>query len=129
MRRLTTYKLAACGSRMPGAATGFTLGPDNVHFRRRLRRAHPETEEAMHKQRKTCVEVRPLQVASRVLKFASNLRHKLAPKVECAKPLNAHTHLCIADLGPLSFTVRHCHRQAHRDQILIPVKLTVTRLR
>ena len=49
---------------MPGAAVGFTLGPDNVHFRGRLRRAHPETEEAMHKQRNGCVEVRTLQAAS-----------------------------------------------------------------
>ncbi len=58
MRRQTAYKLAARGSRMPGAAVGFTLGPDNVYFRRRLRRLHPETEAAMHEHRRAIVEVR-----------------------------------------------------------------------
>jgi len=53
-RRLTAYKLAIRGSRMPGAVDGFSLGPDSVNFRRRLRQAHPETEAAMKKQREAC---------------------------------------------------------------------------
>ena len=57
-RRLTAHKLAVCGSKMPGAAEGFSLGPDNVCFRRRLRHVHPETVDAMRGQRQACVEVR-----------------------------------------------------------------------
>ena len=56
--RLTAYKLAVRGSNMPCAAGSLSLGPDNVHFRKRLRQAHPETEEAMRKQREACVEAR-----------------------------------------------------------------------
>ena len=57
-RRLTAYKLAVRGSRMPGAADGFSLGPDSIYFRKRLRQAHPETEHAMGEQRRACVEAR-----------------------------------------------------------------------
>ncbi len=58
LRRLTAHKLSVRGSRMPGAAVGLTVGPDNIDFRKRLRRAHPETEKAMQKQRRACVQVR-----------------------------------------------------------------------
>ncbi len=40
-----------------------SLGPDNLHFRKRLRRAHPETEDAMRRQRQACLEVRFLPAA------------------------------------------------------------------
>ncbi len=52
---------------MPCAAGRVSLGPDNLDFRRRLRLVHPDTEEAMRKQREECVEVRsgfvPLQMS------------------------------------------------------------------
>ena len=58
LRRPTAHSLADRGSRMPGAEVGLPLGPDNVHFRRRLRAAHPETEQAIHTtQRQACVRV------------------------------------------------------------------------
>ena len=59
--RLTAYKLAVRGSNMPCAAGTLSLGPDNLHFRRRLRRAYPGTEEAMREQREACIEVRQCQ--------------------------------------------------------------------
>jgi len=43
---------------MPCAAGTLSLGPDNLYFRRRLRRAYPDTEQAMRAQREECVEVR-----------------------------------------------------------------------
>ncbi len=73
---------------MPGAAAGFTLGPDNVYFRRRLRRAHPETEDAMHEQRRDIVEVRTLQHASNALEPASP-RQSVAHEAGSAEALGA----------------------------------------
>jgi len=69
LRRLTAYKLAVRGSRMPGAAEGLTLGPDNVYFRSRLRLAHPETESDMRKQRQACVKVCTSALASRAVRL------------------------------------------------------------
>lgn len=43
---------------MPWAAEGLSLGSDNECFRQHLRQAHPETEEAMVKQREACVKAR-----------------------------------------------------------------------
>jgi len=57
-RRLSLYQLAVRGSNMPCAAGRVSLGPDNLDFRRRLRRAHPATEAAMRKQREDCLQVR-----------------------------------------------------------------------
>ena len=71
-RRLTAYKLAISGSRMPGAADGFSLGPDNVYFRTRLRQAHPETEDAMREQRRACLEVRPALTQDTLWTIAEN---------------------------------------------------------
>lgn len=64
------HGLQAGRSKQPGAAAGFTLGPDNVCFRTRLRRAHPETEDAMHRHRRAIVEVRALQHSSHLVKPA-----------------------------------------------------------
>ena len=61
LRRLTVYDLAVRGSWLPGGAVGLTIGPDNIEFRRRLRRAHPETEEALQAQRQACSQARPVQ--------------------------------------------------------------------
>ena len=57
-RRLTAHRLAAQGSNMPCAAGTLSVGPDNLDFRRRRRRAHPGTEAAMSKQREACIWVR-----------------------------------------------------------------------
>ena len=55
--RLTAYKLMTQGCNMPGCDGPFTFAADNLHFRGRLRVAHPETEEAMARQRQECFEV------------------------------------------------------------------------
>ena len=56
--RFTAYQLMTDSSVMPGCDGPFSIGMDNVEFRGRLRRAHPETEEAMRQQRQDCVKVR-----------------------------------------------------------------------
>ncbi len=56
--RLSAYRLVVRGSNMPCAAGSLSLGPDNLYFRRRLRRAYPDTEQSMRAQREECAEVR-----------------------------------------------------------------------
>ena len=48
--RTTAYDLMTKGSVMPGCREPFKLGADNVHFRSRLRRAHPHTEQLMRQE-------------------------------------------------------------------------------
>ena len=55
--RFTAYQLMTQGSSMPCCDEPFRICVDNLHFRSRLRRAHPETEEAMRQQRQDCLEV------------------------------------------------------------------------
>ena len=56
--RFTAYKLMSEACAVPGCDGPFTFGVDNVHFRGRLRRAHPETEAAMQQRRHDCLKVR-----------------------------------------------------------------------
>ena len=56
--RFTAYKLMTEGSNLPGCSAPFTFGADNLHFRKRLRTAHPETEAAMLRRRQECIQVR-----------------------------------------------------------------------
>ena len=46
---------------MPSADGGLRFGYPNLYFLDRLRQAHPDTEEAMQKQRKDILQVRPGQ--------------------------------------------------------------------
>ncbi len=55
--RFTAYQLMTQGSCMPGCDEPFKLVADNVHFRNLLRRAHPETAEAMRQQREDHLQV------------------------------------------------------------------------
>ena len=48
---------------MPCAGGRVFLGPDNLHFRKRLRRAHPKTDDVMRRQRQMCLEARLLPAA------------------------------------------------------------------
>ena len=56
--RLTAYRLMTEGCNMPGCAgRPFAFSAPNLYFRKHLRRAHPETAEAMQQQQQEILEV------------------------------------------------------------------------
>ena len=54
--RWTAFKLKEGHCNMPGTRD-FALLADNVDFRRRVRKAHPETETTCLQRRQRCLEV------------------------------------------------------------------------
>ena len=115
--RSTAYELMTKGSVMPGCREPFKLGADNVHFRSRLRRAHPHTEQLMRQQREDSLQVQSY--------FASYLTGSMiVPVYECLQQSGTNRSLNISAITYLLLLqVQSCQDNIILRSLCLPSSL------